>query len=669
MPSSRPTATRRVAPLVVLAAALAGAAVAQPPAPSTARVARAEVTRLRAAPREMTADQQRWHALTRLAFGPRPGDIERLRRIGVDRWIDEQLAAERLADPAMDRFVARFPTLGQSMGTLLADYPPPGAQLARLARSQRPTATGDAMAPGMATAGDLAGALPPAERAALARTARESYRFVGELQAARVGRAVASERQLQEVLVDFWLNHFSVFAGKDRVRYALPEYEATIRTHTLGRFRDLLGAVATSPAMLLYLDQAQSVADSTRPTLGRRPTDRQLRRLAGRAPALRELPDSQRSAAMEAVLARRPRGLNENYARELLELHTLGVDGGYTQQDVIEVARALTGWTLARGALGGGGFTFRPPVHDAGPKVILGQRFPAGGGREEGERVLDLLARHPSTARFIATKLARRLVADTPPPALVERAAQAYLATDGEIREVVRVITASPEFWAATAWRAKVKSPFELVVSAMRALGAAPDTTPFTAQVIGRLGQPLFGHQAPNGWPETGDAWINTGAILNRINFGLAVAGDRRPAAPLTQWPEGAALAAASREAQVEGVVRSFFAGQVSPETRAVLLSGAHPLLAAGAPADDMAAAADAATAAPPTDGRPSRGMAGGGRMRGGAGAGAARQAAREAVRPGRGGTIAQLYGASRPLDGLPQVVGLALGAPEFQRR
>jgi uncharacterized protein (DUF1800 family) len=365
----------------------------------------------------------------------------------------------------------------------------------------------------------------------------------------------------------------------------------------MGRFRDLLGAVAKSPAMLMYLDQWQSVADSGRPTL-------------------RPVP----------IAAARRRGLNENYARELMELHTLGVDGGYTQQDVIEVARALTGWTLANGA-NGGPFVFRPAVHDAGAKVILGTKFPAGGGLDEGEAVLDLLARHPATARFIATKLARRFVSDTPPPALVARAAATFRRTDGDIRAVVRTIVTSPEFFAAAAFRAKVKTPFELVVSAMRALHAMPDTTPRIAQLVGRLGQPLFGHQAPNGYPETGDAWMNTGAILNRINFGVAVAEGRVPGVRLATWPAARALVALPRDGQVDGVIRELLGGAASSDTRQVLLTGTNPFLQARgrAAADSLGTMTDMAPAVPTA--------------------------------------------APRPQQQLAQIVGLALGAPEFQRR
>jgi uncharacterized protein (DUF1800 family) len=455
----------------------------------------------------------------------------------------------------------------------------------------------------------------------LRAAARRLQRGVGDLQAAKVARAVASERQLQEVMVDFWQNHFSVFAGKGRTRLYLTQYDRdVVRPRALGKFRDLLGAVARSPAMLFYLDNWQSAADSGHTTL---------------APPPR---------------ARRPRGLNENYARELLELHTLGVDGGYTQQDVIEVARALTGWSIDQRE---GAFVFRPAMHDADEKLVLGHRLPGGRGIEDGEQVLDIIARHPATARHIARKLTVRFVSDSPPPELVARAAETYRRTDGDIRAVVRTIVTSPEFFSRAAYRTKVKSPFELVTSALRALNAEIDTTPRTAQIVARLGQPIFGRQTPDGWPESGGEWMNAGAILNRINFGLAVAAGRVPGATLNRWPHSASLAGAGREAQVAGVVRAVLGGEASPETWTILRSGENPL--AGRASTDIADLNDARdTNARGTD---ANDMA----------AGPEGSAGRPTVRGMRAGARAL----DRPvvLEGLPQVIGLALGAPEFQRR
>ncbi|WP_310568781.1 DUF1800 domain-containing protein [Gemmatimonas sp.] len=627
-------------------------AAPQPAAGSAASGSGALVSAAPSASREQTADQQVHHLLNRLAFGARPGDVETVRAMGVDAWIDRQLYPERIPDAATEQFVARFTTLGKTGEQLLADAPPPAAALAQLQRR--------------------GGTMTAADSATLREQGRQSYAFLGELASSRVARAVISERQLNEVMVDFWENHFNVFAGKDRTRYFLPEYDAkTIRPHALGTFRDLLGAVAKSPAMLYYLDNWQSVADSGRPTL--RPAQRSLnaRQAARRAAAVQQR--IAQNPQLQQVVQRR-RGLNENYARELMELHTLGVDGGYTQQDVIEVARALTGWTIARGAQGGG-FAFRGEVHDASAKTILGQSFAANKGVEEGEAVLDLLASHPSTAKFIATKLARRFVSDTPPAALVERATATFRRTNGDLRAVVRTIVTSPEFFASASYRAKVKSPFELVASTMRAMNAQPDATPRTSQLVSRLGQPIFGHQAPNGYPETGDAWMNTGAILNRINFGLAAASGRVPGITLAAWPLTAELANASRDAQVDGVIKGLFGGAASSDTRQVLLTGTNPFLQQHGGANDSLVVADddaGMMGGMASDEKTANARRQAASERRAARAPVAQQqqaAGREAVRPARGGTLTQSIGSLPPLTGFAQIVGLALGAPEFQRR
>ena len=571
--------------------------------------------------RELTTREQATHVMNRLAYGARPGDVDRVVAMGVDRWIAQQLRPEQLPDREMERVMAAFPTTRQSASALLRDYPPRNAQLlqARL--------RGDSV-------------LTRADSIELRREAQRNREFVNDLLSAKVARAVMSERQLAEVMTDFWENHFNVFIGKGQLRYYLPDYtERTIRPHAMGHFRELLGAVAKSPAMLVYLDNAQSVADSGQPTLGTQ--GRGLGRARARAAIvnrrIRQMDSAQREM-VEQLQQRRPRGLNENYARELLELHTLGVDGGYTQNDVIEVARALTGWSLNQPRQGGE-FVFRGQAHDAGPKVVLGRQLRAGRGIEDGEEVLDIVSRHPSTAMFISRKLVTRFVSDEPPDDLVERAAATFTRTNGDIREVVRTIVTSNEFFSRAAYRSKVKSPFEVTISALRALGAHADTTPFSAGLVGRLGQPLYGHQAPNGWPETGAAWINTGAILNRINLGILVASGRVPGAPLRGWPPFADLARAPRAAQVDAVVESFLAGRASPETREILVSGNNPLM------DRAGADSTMLDAEPPA-------QMGGGRGQG-------------LGRGGRQGGFQRLP----QLSGLPQVIGLALGSPEFQRR
>ncbi|MGI8497778.1 MAG: DUF1800 domain-containing protein [Gemmatimonadaceae bacterium] len=628
--------------------------------------------------RTQTADEQVKQALNRLAFGGRPGDYERVRSMGVDVWIARQLDPASIEDGAAEQFLARYPTLAMSPSDLYDKYPPPQLLLAsrrrEMARSGQPMANDS-------SGGKLAAFRFSREDSIAYRTAQEESRRVGaELQAAKVARAVMSERQLQEVMVDFWENHFTVFVGKGQERYLLASFERdAIRPNALGKFRDLLGSVARSPAMLFYLDNWESTVDSVHPALAQREDAggmgrRGLRRGrgglgginagpgapgGGRRPGAaiggRDMTPAQREALMQRLQQRRPKGLNENYGRELLELHTLGVDGGYTQQDVIDVARALTGWTIDRPRQDGG-FIFRPQMHDAGAKRVLGHTLAAGRGIEDGEEVLDIVSRHPSTARFIATKLVRRFVSDTAPVALVDRAAATFTSSGGDIREVMRTIVTSPEFFSREAYKSKVKSPFELVVSALRAVGAQPDSTPRTAQIIARLGQPIFGHQAPNGWPETGDAWINTGAILSRINFGLALAGGRIPGVSATGWPDAARLATAPREEQVDGVVRALLGGEASPDTRKILLSGVNPLAGSVADADSLVSPDSSTVAMTPVE-RPTMPDLG--------------NANRPLGRvPVRGGAMRRdPLGRPAELQGLAQVIGLALGAPEFQRR
>ena len=587
-------------------------------APQTAN--EATTPALSAEPREQTADQQVAHAMNRLAFGPRPGELQRVRAMGVDRWIEQQLQPGRIPDGTTDQMMDQsYSVLAESPGDLVRDYPPPNVVRQQLRRADSTTRE-DSMK--------------------LREAARGAQRIVGELQSAKVARAVVSERQLQEVMTDFWENHFNIYVAKGpQQRYSLVGFDRdVIRPNAMGRFRSLLGAVAKSPAMLFYLDNWQSTADSAHNTLGGGFAGRNPRRLAagGQRPATAQLP-----------LQRRPKGLNENYARELMELHTLGVDGGYSQKDVIEVARALTGWSI-QAPQQGGEFAFRPAMHDADEKTVLGHTLKAGRGEEDGEEVLDIVAHHPSTARFIATKLVRRFVSDSAPKALVDRAAATFTRTDGDIRETLRTIFSSQEFWSQAAYRSKVKSPFETVVSAMRALNAAPDTTPRSAFLVASLGQPIFGHQAPNGWPETGTEWMNTGAILNRINFGLAVAAGRVPGASVAGVPSLAALQSAPREQQVDAVVAALFAGEVSHDTRAVLMSGSNPLLGAARQAGDSSMADPA--------------MAGDEPMRAGDGMPPRQQGPRAAARQTPFRSLPQL-------TGMNQIVGLALGAPEFQRR
>jgi uncharacterized protein (DUF1800 family) len=419
------------------------------------------------APRQMQQSQRPEHALNRLTWGPRPGDIEAVRKIGVHKWIEQQLHPDRIAEnPELERRLAALPTLQKDAGELMEAF-----------RNRKAQASG----------GARAGIRPIAM----------------ELQNARVLRAVYSNRQLEDVLADFWFNHFNVYLdkGADRVLTGVYERDA-IRPHVLGKFRDLLGATAEHPAMLFYLDNWQSVSPES--FLGKR------------------------------ARGKRARGINENYARELLELHTLGVDGGYTQRDVTEVARCFTGWTIRDGK-----GDFVPAMHDNGEKTVLGHRIPAGGGRQDGVRVLDIVSRHPSTARFISRKLAQRFVADDPPESLVKTMAAAFTKSDGDLRAVMKAMFGSKEFWSTEAFKTKLKSPFEMVVAAVRSGNPEVRNGLGLAAEIAKMGQPLFRKVEPTGYGNTGDEWQNSASLLARMNFAGSLAANRIPGVTVT-WDEDA---------------------------------------------------------------------------------------------------------------------------------
>jgi uncharacterized protein (DUF1800 family) len=475
-------------------------------------------------------EKQALHVLRRLAYGPSPQDWEEVRRVGVATWVRAQLEPERLPDDAVAAKLAGMPTLALGMEELVERYPPLREQARELGL---PLET-------------------PEDRRALRTMLGEDAlpQQVGEeLMAQKLVRAVESRRQLQEVLVDFWFNHFNVSAEKGPVRWMVTSYERdALRPHVFGRFRELLGATARHPAMLFYLDNWTSVREGFEPLRGQR------------------LPG----------LGKGPMGLNENYARELLELHTLGVDGGYTQADVREVARAFTGWSIDKPRKAPA-FHFRARAHDEGEKVVLGQRLPPGGGLEDGERVLDLLARHPSTARFLATKLARKFVADEPPPALVERLAKVFLATDGDLRAVYTALFTSEEFWSDAAYGAKTKTPLELVASSIRALGGTTDGGRPLARRLALMGEPLYRAPAPTGFPERAEPWVNAGALVHRLNFALALSVGRvrgtqvdvRALRPEPLPPDVGAL--------VDALAPRLLFDALSPETRGTLVAALAP--------------------------------------------------------------------------------------------
>ena len=509
------------------------------------------------------------HAMNRLSFGPRPGDVDAVMKEGLDGWIDRQLHPERIPDLALQARLRSMPTLQMSSNDIIETYYRPIVEARKEAKRVA------AATPGEGTKADPAEVrremlknLPPDAR---------PQRVMEELQSQRILRAVDSDRQLNEVMVDFWMNHFNVFAGKGIDRFLLTSYERdTIRPLIWGHFGDLLMATAKSPAMLFYLDNARSMAaPENRPQAA--PRTRMTVRRGGFG--LRGRPRGT-FLTNQAMMPRKPQnpkagkgGLNENYAREIMELHTLGVDSGYTQKDVTELARVLTGWTIAGGRKGieGSGFVYRPQLHDVAAKTVLGVRFPAGGGMEEGQAMIRLLAHHPATAHHIAYKLCQRLVADEPPNALVDRVAKKFLETDGDLRQTVKAVIDSPEFWDPRALRSKVKSPFEYAVSAVRAIHATVDNPIPIARALQQIGEPLYGAQPPTGYSDKADVWINTGALLNRLNFALALASNKMPGVHADVVSLIPADAAADPSRSVDALAMALTGGGLADETKATI--------------------------------------------------------------------------------------------------
>ena len=442
----------------------------------------------------LTPRDSAFHALNRLAYGARPAEADSVARFGVMRWIERQLNPEHIDDSQLAARERQFKILDYNRADLAERFQDVRRERQRMQREA-------------AARGDTSRPLPGAEGAPM----REFRELGGELQQLAVVRAALSERQLREVMVDFWTNHFNVFVGKGADRFLLPSYiEETIRPRAMGKFEDLLIATAESPAMLFYLDNAQSVAPGSSPPAQRQFLNRFRRQRFG----MNEMPEDRRR--------RQPTGINENYARELLELHTLGVDGGYTQQDIIEVARIFTGWSIERPEQGAG-FVFRDWAHDRGSKHVFGMTF-HDDGKDEGIRLLKFLAMQHATMHHVSAKLCARFVADEPPDGCVDAAVAAWQRTGGDIRAVLRAIFTSPDFWAPPAVRSKVKTPLEFVVSALRATAVEPDTGARVAQVVARLGEPLYQQPAPTGYAETEEHWVNSGALLARMNAALMIA-------------------------------------------------------------------------------------------------------------------------------------------------
>jgi uncharacterized protein (DUF1800 family) len=480
------------------------------------------------------------HLLQRSTFGVRPEDVDQVLKLGRDKWLDQQLHPERLSDAVVANRLKALPLLAVDMTDQITSYQ--RAQAERR-QAQRTDMANMSQADRQAAMDSMRRAeqrnLTPEQRRE--RQMQSPQYLMGQLVAAKLTRSVYTERQLEEMMTDFWYNHFNVFFGKGIDRFMVSDYEEkAIRTHVFGKFRDMLGATAKHPAMLFYLDNASSVVpDSMNENAQRQRMN--LERFRAMTPRQQEEILRRRGvtrAQMEELLQRqnapnRTRGLNENYARELMELHTLGVEGGYTQKDVIEVARAFTGWTFQRpGTRNASGaddveFVFRPMVHDRGEKVVLGNKLAAGRGIEDGEQVLDLLATHPKTARFLATKLVERFVTDEPPADFVNEIAAVFQKTGGDLREVTRALFSSPRFFDAKVQRAKVKTPFELVASALRVTRADVGVSRATVMTLRSLGHLPYNEPAPTGFPAASEDWINSGAMVNRMNFGLSLAANR----------------------------------------------------------------------------------------------------------------------------------------------
>ena len=513
----------------------------------------------------LTGDEKILQALNRLTFGPRSGDLEAVKAMGLKKWIDRQLHPERIAESSLlDAKLKTLDSLEMSGSELVRNYPTP--QMVRqmvngqlpfpadpdrrlmltklMAKFEERQAKGGDAAAAPATTNaqtlsellgpqqrrtfrqgtpqerlaaflalpkekqdDVIRAMPAALRQSLLVNASPELRrriemangpqqmVARDLSEGKLLRAVYSERQLDEVLTDFWFNHFNVYLDKGADRYLVTEYERdVIRPHVLGKFENLLKATAKSPAMLFYLDNWQSVGPNAPQGRGKKGA----------------------------------RGLNENYGRELLELHTLGVDGGYTQADVTEAARCFTGWTILQPQRGGE-FVFNRRVHDEGEKTVLGVRIPAGGGISDGEKVLEIVAHHPSTARFISRQLAMRFVADEPPASLVDRMAETFRKTDGDLRAVMKTMLESKEFFSQGAYRTKLKSPLEVVASAVRSVNGKVDYAFPLANQVAQLGQPLYRKQEPTGYANSSKEWLNSGGLLGRMNFAQQLADNKIP--------------------------------------------------------------------------------------------------------------------------------------------
>lgn len=577
---------------------------------------------------KLTEDQKVAHVLNRLGFGARPGDVARVKALGLQKYIDQQLEPASIDDAAAEARVKNLEVFELSTSELFAKYPNPGALLQMLERGGRQQAAQNA------------DEMTDADRQARQRKLREYYQkydlrpantILPQITTNRVLRAVYSERQLQEVMVDFWQNHFNVFAGKAAVRWYIPSYERDVlRKNALGNFKDLVVGTAKHPAMLFYLDNFESVSPNAQTPGQGRGAQRlqQFMRNGGQlTPQMRDrirqqtgATDAQIDQRMrdmrsdpQAGQQRQRRGINENYARELMELHTLGVDGGYSQKDIVEVAKCFTGWTIAdprgyrRAAandingtenrqiarlqrmagvpddIESGEFYFNRNWHETGSKTVLGQKVDEGGVKD-GLKVIDILVAHPSTAKFIARKLAVKFVSDNPSEGLVNRVAEAFSNSKGDIKTTLRSLFSDKEFFAPENYRAKIKSPFELAISSIRALGAETLAGPAMLGMLTKLGEVPYGYQAPTGYPDTAEDWVNTGALLERLNFAVAIASNRIPGTRV----DLKAFDLKERQKVLDRAIQQLLDGDISAATRATLLKQLEqPLPEVKAPSEE----------------------------------------------------------------------------------
>jgi uncharacterized protein (DUF1800 family) len=483
----------------------------------------------------LTSEQAAAHLLSRFTYGATPGEVEEVAKIGPEKWFAQQLDA-RLLDDSLDSLLDKYDALKLSNTEIVAHYPK-GAQVLRMAVRDGIVNKDSVKTDRKAYRDQLQNYM---QQNGLKPEQELLRQFINQ----KILRATYSNNQLQEVMTSFWFNHFNVSVVKNDCSQFIPDYERdVIRPNALGKFNDLLLATAKSPAMLYYLDNFSSSGNNDN--------------MQANAPMRRRLiqqmqnTDTGGFAKMPKLnKAKKAQGLNENYAREVMELHTLGVDGGYTQQDVTQAAKVLTGWSVypmgtygqagqklmnrigdeklrSRGFVHEGDFLFNPNRHDSGEKTVLGRHFAAGGGYDEGVQLLTMLAHQQATAKFISKKIAVRFVSDNPPQSLIDKMARTFMDKDGDIRQVLIAMVDAPEFWSASAVREKTKSPFELAIGSVRSLHAQINQPYQLFNWINKMGEKVYYYQAPTGFPDKGQYWINTGALLNRMNFGLALASGR----------------------------------------------------------------------------------------------------------------------------------------------